>query len=187
LWGDILFLSCPSVCLLHMVSLLSTKFHEILFSSFRGVALTNCVTDRRTDRQTDGQDKNNMSPHKSGGRHNSSITQFVSATPLKLLNRISWNLVDSKDTICSCAYYQEILIAWILWELCPFELRIRGCLTFFFVYILFILVSGPVFHVWICLYVEGMFLPVNWSVSRLNTVVYNKKICSGWWTNVFIF
>ena len=31
-----------------MVSLLSTKFHEILFSSFRGVALTNCVTDRRT-------------------------------------------------------------------------------------------------------------------------------------------
>ena len=34
-----------------MVSLLPTKFHEILFSSFRGVALTNCVTDRRTDRQ----------------------------------------------------------------------------------------------------------------------------------------
>ena len=29
-----------------MVSLLPTKFHEILFSSFRGVALTNCVTDR---------------------------------------------------------------------------------------------------------------------------------------------
>ena len=52
-----------------------------------------------------------------------SVTQFVSSTPLKLLNRISWNLVDSKDTICSCAYYQEILIAWILWELCPFELR----------------------------------------------------------------
>ena len=46
-----------------MVSLLSTKFHEILFSSFGGVALTNCVTDRRTD----GQDKNNMSPHKCGG------------------------------------------------------------------------------------------------------------------------
>jgi hypothetical protein len=54
-----------------------------------------------------------------------SVTQFVSATPLKLLNRISWNLVHvgSKDTICSCAYYQEILIAWIPWELCPFELR----------------------------------------------------------------
>ena len=29
-----------------------------------------------------------------------SVTQFVSATPLKLLNRISWNLVGSKDTIC---------------------------------------------------------------------------------------
>ena len=52
-----------------------------------------------------------------------SVTQFVSATPLKLLNRISRNLVDSKDTICTCAYYQDILIAWILWELCPFELR----------------------------------------------------------------
>jgi hypothetical protein len=53
-----------------------------------------------------------------------SVTQFVSATPLKLLNRISWNLVGSKDTICSCAYYQEILISWNLWELCPFELKI---------------------------------------------------------------
>jgi hypothetical protein len=42
-----------------------------------------------------------------------SVTQFVSATPLKLLNRISWNLVDSKDTICSCAYYQEILIYYL--------------------------------------------------------------------------
>ena len=67
-----------------------------------------------------------MSPPTFVGRHIVfvlSVTQFVSATPLKLLNKISWNLVDSKDTICSCAYYQEILIAWILWELCPFELR----------------------------------------------------------------
>jgi hypothetical protein len=38
------------------------------------------------------------------------LKQLVSATPLKLLNRISWNLVGSKDTICSCAYYQEMLI-----------------------------------------------------------------------------
>jgi hypothetical protein len=52
-----------------------------------------------------------------------SVTQFVSATPLKLQNRISWNLVGSKDTICICAYYQEFLIDWILWELCPFEHR----------------------------------------------------------------
>jgi len=46
------------------VSLLPTKFHEILFSSFRGVALTNCVTDRRTTRQ-----KQYVS-HQSGGTHN---------------------------------------------------------------------------------------------------------------------
>jgi hypothetical protein len=72
---------------------------------------------------------NYVSPH-FGGKHivfvlsvRLSVTQFVSATSLKLLNRISWNLVGSKDTICSCAYYQEILVAWILWELCPFELR----------------------------------------------------------------
>ena len=39
-----------------------------------------------------------------------SVTQFVSTTPLKLLNRISWNLIGSKDTTCSCAYYQQILI-----------------------------------------------------------------------------
>jgi hypothetical protein len=71
-----------------------------------------------------------MSPPTFVGRHaycfcpvRLSVTQFVSATPLKLLNRFSWKLVDSKDTICSCAYYQEILIVWILWELCPLELR----------------------------------------------------------------
>jgi hypothetical protein len=84
MWGDILFLSCPSVRLSVCLS----------------VRLSIC-----------------LSVHLS-------VTQFVSATPLKLLNRISWNLVDSKDIICSCAYYQEILIAWILWELCPFELKI---------------------------------------------------------------
>ena len=44
-----------------MVSLIPTKFHEILFSSFRGVALTNCVTDRQT-----GQ-KQYVSPTKWGG------------------------------------------------------------------------------------------------------------------------
>ena len=33
---------------LHVVSLLPTKFHEILFSSFRGVVLTNC--DGQTNR-----------------------------------------------------------------------------------------------------------------------------------------
>jgi hypothetical protein len=70
-----------------------------------------------------------MSPPTFVGRHcfcpvRLSVTQFVNATPLKLLNRISWNLVDSKDTICSCAYYKDILIALILWELCPFELKI---------------------------------------------------------------
>jgi hypothetical protein len=72
--------------------------------------------------------ENYVSPHFDGDTYcfcpvRLSITQFVSTTPLKLQNRISWNLVGSKDTICSCAYYQEILIAWILWELCPFELR----------------------------------------------------------------
>ena len=53
-----------------MVSLLSTKFHEILFSSFRGVALTNCVTDRRT-----GQ-KQYVSPPK-WGRHKYSKQSYV--------------------------------------------------------------------------------------------------------------
>jgi hypothetical protein len=54
-----------------MVSLLPTKFHEILFSSFRGVALTN------SDKQTDGQDKNNTSPHKSGGGGRDIITTLL--------------------------------------------------------------------------------------------------------------
>ena len=52
------------------------------------------------------------------------LKQIVRATPLKLLYRISWNSVGSKGIICRCAYYQEILIAWIVWELCLFELKI---------------------------------------------------------------
>jgi hypothetical protein len=48
-----------------------------------------------------------------------SFKRWFSASPLKLLNRISWNLVGSKEAICGCAYYQEIMISWILWELCP--------------------------------------------------------------------
>ena len=56
---------------------------------------------------------NYVSPHFGGETYcffpvRLSVTQFVSATPLKLLNRISWSLVGSKDTIFSCAYYQEI-------------------------------------------------------------------------------
>ena len=36
--------------------------------------------------------------------------QFVSATPLKQLNRVSWNFVVVKEIPCRCAYPQEILI-----------------------------------------------------------------------------
>ena len=42
--------------------------------------------------------------------------QFVSATPLKLLSRISWNSVVIKDLMCRCAYPQEILIQLFFWE-----------------------------------------------------------------------
>jgi hypothetical protein len=42
-----------------MVSLLSTKFHEILFISFRGVVPTNC----------DGQDKNNFYLYGKGAKN----------------------------------------------------------------------------------------------------------------------
>ena len=38
------------------------------------------------------------------------LKQFGSATPLKLLNRISWNVVVMKDIVCRCAYLQEIFI-----------------------------------------------------------------------------
>ena len=38
------------------------------------------------------------------------LKQFVSATPLKLLNRIFWNFVVMKDIMCSYAFLQEMLI-----------------------------------------------------------------------------
>ena len=45
---------------------------------------------------------------------------FVSATPLKPLNRIPWNFVVMKDIMCRSAYPQEILIQFFLSELRPF-------------------------------------------------------------------
>jgi hypothetical protein len=51
------------------------------------------------------------------------LKQLVSATPLQLLNRISWTFEGSKATICSCAYYEEMLIPKTLWELCHFEFK----------------------------------------------------------------
>ena len=45
---------------------------------------------------------------------------LVSATPLKPLNRISWNFVVMKDIMCRCAYPQEILIQLFFSDLRPF-------------------------------------------------------------------
>ena len=42
------------------------------------------------------------------------LKQFVSVTPLKPLNRISWNLVVMKDIMCRFAFLQEMLI-WSFW------------------------------------------------------------------------
>ena len=63
---------------LHLVLIISTKFHQNLTSGIGGVIRTNFVTDgqtaRRTDGQTDRQYKINMSPTPlRGGRHNSRI------------------------------------------------------------------------------------------------------------------
>ena len=47
------------------------KFHEYSLSGFQVIERTRFVTDRQTDRQTDGRPgKNNMSPDPKGGRHN---------------------------------------------------------------------------------------------------------------------
>ena len=46
------------------------KIREKILSGFRVIERTRFVTDRRTDRQTDGRPgKNNMSPDPEGGRH----------------------------------------------------------------------------------------------------------------------
>ena len=46
--------------------------------------------------------------------------QFVSATPLKPLNRIFWSFVVMKDIMCRCAYPQEILIPFFFLGFTPF-------------------------------------------------------------------
>ena len=53
-----------------------------------------------------------------------SVLFFVSATPLKLLNRILWNCEVMKDKLYKCAYLHESLIHFFFfWELCPIKLR----------------------------------------------------------------
>ena len=44
---------------------------------------------------------------------------IVSATPLKLLDRISFHFVVMKDIMYRCAYPQDILIQFSFWEQCP--------------------------------------------------------------------
>ena len=48
------------------------------------------------------------------------LIQFVSTTPLKLLNRISWNFVVVKGIPCRCAYLQEIFIQFFFLWIMPF-------------------------------------------------------------------
>ena len=48
------------------------------------------------------------------------LKQFVSGTPLKPFNRISWNFVVVKGIPCRCAYPREILIHFFFSELRPF-------------------------------------------------------------------
>ena len=50
------------------------------------------------------------------------LKQFISATPLKPLNRISWNFVVMKDLMCRSAYVQEILIKFFSRSYALFEL-----------------------------------------------------------------
>ena len=38
------------------------------------------------------------------------LKQLVSTTPLKPLNRITWNFVVMKDIMCRCAFLQEMLV-----------------------------------------------------------------------------
>jgi hypothetical protein len=104
-----------------MVSLLPTKFHEILFSSFRGAALTNCMTDRWTDRRTDGQDKNNMSPHQSGGRHNMRFSMRYDCTMADWSSLISINKVNNLLIWLDWFGWQVTSISILVW--CPLCLR----------------------------------------------------------------
>ena len=48
---------------------------------------------------------------------------LVSATPLKPLDRISWNFLVMKDIMCRCAHSQEILIPPFSRSYALFELR----------------------------------------------------------------
>jgi hypothetical protein len=123
-WGDILFLSCVSfrLSVTQFVSATPLKLLNRISWNLVGSKDTICSCAYYQEILISWI-CGSYTPLNLEISRNILLKQLVSTTPLKLQNRISWNLVGSKDTICSCAYYQKILIAWILWELCPFELR----------------------------------------------------------------
>ena len=54
------------------------KFREYSLNGFQVIERTRFVTDRQTERQTDGRPgKNNMSPDPEGGRHNYAISSYL--------------------------------------------------------------------------------------------------------------
>jgi hypothetical protein len=123
-WVDILFVSCPSVCLsvTQFVGATPLKLLNRISWHLVGSKDTICSCTYHQEILITWL-CGSYAPLNLEISRNLLLKQLVSTTPLQLLNRISWNLVGSKDTICSCAYYQEILISWILWELCFFEIR----------------------------------------------------------------
>ena len=103
--GDILFLSCPS----QFVSATPLKLLNRISWNLVGSKDTICSC-AYYQKIWSPKFCGSYAPLNLKISPNILLKQLVSATPLKLLNRISWNLVGSKDTICSCAYYQEMLI-----------------------------------------------------------------------------
>ena len=123
-----------------------------------------------------------------------SVTKFVSATPLKLLIRFWQNFTCSKDIICSCAYYQGILIPLFLCELYPFKLRILPKLV-----INNVISATPLkLPIWFlrnlicskeilfsCVYYQEILIPIFWGVMSFELRILPKLLINNCKCNCF--
>ena len=92
---------------------------------------------------------------------------YVSATPLKPLNRISWNFKVMQNILCRCAYLWKFWLIFFSGNYAPFELKNLAKIEY---------TTETVCHlnssVYICIYIGNSALIIFWENMALNGQKY---------------
>ena len=99
---------------------------------------------------------------------------LVSATPLKPLNKISWNFVVMKDIMCRYAFLQEMLI-WSFWGAIYIPFFVRLPITYAWnCHSLYTAFSSNVgaWGMWAC----SLFLSLNYTLRAQTATLKNQTL-----------